>query len=145
MTALVTYAQLTARPGFAGVAEAEAEATIEDASDLVIDYVAPLLDDATPETVPGPVRVVIIAMVRRGIGNPRGVTQESLGDYSYSQGSDSGGVATLYMTRREKKIVRKAVGQLGAGGIDMEGWLPTQPSEAHGGTVDPWSYIEDEE
>lgn len=147
MAALVTAEQCLARPGFKGVDVAELQGAIEDASALVIDYVKPKLDDATADDVPDAVRAVIIAMVRRGVTNPLARAQETLGDYSYSQGGGgSSGVAALNMTLREKRIVRKAVGKLGAGGSDLDGWLPVQESERPGGAhVDPWELVEENE
>lgn len=127
-TPLVTVEYLLALPGFAGQSETTLDPLIEQASGLVIDAVAPQLDDATSDTCPSAVATVISGMIRRGLSNPRGAQQETLGDYSYSMGSD-GGVATLYMTRREVKIVRRAAGKLGAGTLAMEGYLPVQRSE----------------
>lgn len=101
---------------------AEANAAIDDASALVVDHVKPELDDATPETAPAAVKAVVVNMVRRGLTNPRGLAQESLGDYSYSSGGEQ--AASIYMTRREKRIVRRAVGKLGAGTVALEGYLP---------------------
>lgn len=127
MAALVTWAEMSARPGFGGVEQTQAEAVAEDASDMVRDLVEPELDEVVPPDVPGAVRAVVIAMVRRGVDNPNGWAQESLGDYSRSTGG--GGVATVYMTKREQKVVRRAVGVGGAGAIEMTGDLPVQVSE----------------
>ena len=139
--ALVTVAYLQALPGFAGASEDTLEALIAQASALVVDYVSPALDDATAADCPEAVQVVVSAMVRRGLGNPRGASQETLGDYSYTMGSD-GGVATLYMTKREQRIVRRAVGTSGVGFIGMDGYLPTQPSESMAVGTDPWDAVE---
>lgn len=136
--ALVAVDYLRALPGFAAASTETLHALIDQASALVVDYVRPYLDDATPETCPEAVQVVVSAMVRRGLSNPRGAMQETLGDYSYTMGSD-GGVATLYMTRREQRIVRRAVGRLGAGSIAMTGDLPVQPSER--AAIDPWDAV----
>lgn len=142
-TPLVTVEYLQALPGFGGAEEATLEALIEQASGLVIDACSPALDDADDTTCPSVVATVISSMIRRGLGNPRGAQQETLGDYSYSMGSD-GGVATLYMTRREVKLCRRASGKLGAGTMPLDGYLPVQRSELStvatfgiGGT-DPW-------
>lgn len=144
-TPLVTVEYLQALPGFGGQTSETLEPLIEQASGLVIDFAAPYLDDADDTTCPSVVATVISQMIRRGLGNPRGAQQETLGDYSYSMGSD-GGVATLYMTRREEKKVRHAVGRLGAGTTPLEGYLPVQRSEltpvvATGGGTDPWDAV----
>lgn len=127
MAGLITLPELLARPGFDGIDSTEAEALIEDASAEVRDLVSPLLDDVEMPDTPGSVVSVVVSMVRRGRSNPLGHTQEQLGDYGYSLGG--AGVATLYLTRREKRIIRRAVGKLGAGSLNMEGDLPRQPSE----------------
>lgn len=124
--ALVTYEQLIARPGFSDADQAQAEALLEDASALVRVCVAPDLDDVEPPEVPGAVVAVVVNMVRRGLTNPRGLTQETLGDYSYSSGGTSGS-ASLYLTNREKRIIRKAVGKLGVATVQLEGDLPLIP------------------
>jgi hypothetical protein len=67
-------------------------------------------------------------MIRRGLDNPKGNAQETLGDYSYTAGTQ-GSVATLYLTRRERRIVRRAAGLLGVGSQAMTSDLPVQPSE----------------
>jgi hypothetical protein len=142
-TPLVTVAYLLALPGFGGQSSVTLEPLIEQASGLVIDHAAPYLDDADATTCPSTVATVISAMIRRGLGNPRGAQSETLGDYTYSMGSD-GGVPTLYMTRREERKVRKAVGRLGAGTLAMEGYLPVQRSELTGvsvRSVDAWDAV----
>lgn len=142
-TPLVTVAYLVALPGFGGQTQTTLDPLIEQASGLVIDHAAPELDDADDTTCPSVVATVISAMIRRGLSNPRGNSQETLGDYSYSAGSD-GGVATLYMTRRELRLVRKAVGRLGAGTVPMEGYLPVQRSEltpAGARSPDTWDTV----
>lgn len=127
MAALATWAEMSARPGFAGVEQSQAEAVAEDASGMVRDLVKPLLDEVDPPEVPASIRAVVIAMVRRGVDNPNGYASESLGDYSRS--TAPGGVATVYMTKREEKIVRRAVGLTGPGALEMTGDLPVQLSE----------------
>lgn len=133
MAGLITVPELLARPGFDGIDSGEAEALIEDASALVRDCVAPELDDVESPDTPPAVVPVVVSMVRRGQSNPLGHSQEQLGDYGYSTGGQM--AATLYLTRREKRIVRRAVGKLGAGSLDMEGDLPRQPSEDRAGDL----------
>lgn len=123
MSLLVSLAELLARPGFDNVDEDQAAALLQDATDLarleapcLADLEAPLSDAY------GAVRVVIVSMVRRGLSNPHGFQQETLGDHSYSAGTS--GVATVYATKREIKILRRACGQLGVGTAQLEGYLP---------------------
>ena len=129
MGPLVTVADLLRRPGFAAADSGHLAALIDDASALVRDAARPHLDDVEAPNTPPAVVAVIVAMVRRGLRNPLGHAQETLGDYSYSAGTSGGGVATLYLTRREVRIVRRAVGALGVGSVAMTGDLPLQRSE----------------
>ena len=144
-TPLVTVEYLLALPGFGGQDATTLDPLIEQASGLVIDYAAPYLDDADGTTCPSVVATVISAMIRRGLSNPRGAQSETLGDYSYALASD-GGIATLYMTKREERKVRHAVGRLGATTMPMEGYLPVQRSELipigpRGAGTDPWDSV----
>jgi hypothetical protein len=119
VVALITYQQLIARPGFDNVDQGQAEAVIEDASALVADIAAPVV--LTPETLPPAIVPVIVAMVRRGLFNPLGRSGETLGDYTW-QGSGS-----LYATKQEKAIIRKAAGTLGAANATLDSDLPLPP------------------
>lgn len=144
-TPLVTVDYLLALPGFGGQTSDTLEPLIEQASGLMIDCVSPYLDDADATSRPSAIATIISQMIRRGLSNPRGNAQETLGDYSYSAGTD-GGVATLYMTKREERKARKAVGMLSATTLAMEGYLPIQRSEAEplaamGGGTDPWDAV----
>lgn len=146
MAGLVTVDFVTARPGFAGVDETELQATIDDASALVVLACKPNLDTATDADCPPAVAAVLVNMCRRGVGNPRGAQSETLGDYSYAMASE-GGVPTIYLTRRELKIVRKATGTLGVLPLSIVGYLPVQRSELvpigpRGGGTDPWDSVE---
>lgn len=129
MAGLITIDQLLTRPGFDNIDPAQAEALIEDASALVRDAATPELDDVNAPDTPAAVVAVVVNMIRRGWRNPLGHQSETLGDYSYAAGAGGGGVATVYLTRRERRVVRRAAGKLGAGGLAMTGDLPWQPSE----------------
>ena len=133
MTGLITAADLLARSGFDGLGDVEATTLIDDASALVRDAASPLLDDVASPDAPAAVVAVVVSMIRRGWVNPVGHQSESLGDYAYTAGTQ-GGVATLYLTARERKIVRRAVGKLGAGSISMSVNLPDQISDGYCGT-----------
>lgn len=124
MAGLITVADLVARPGFEGLDSTQAEALITDASALVRDVVAPDLDDVeAPDTPPGVVPV-IVNMVRRGLSNPHGHTQASLGDHSYSAGS-----VTLYLTDDEEELVRRALAKAGFVAVPMSNFeLPETSS-----------------
>jgi hypothetical protein len=133
MAGLITVADLAARPGFENLDSVQAQSLIDDASALVRLAAAPLLDDVESPDCPPAVVPVIVAMIRRGFSNPMGHQSENLGDYSYTAGT-GGGVATLYLTARERKLVRRAAGKLGVGTVTLEGDLPEQPFDAYYGT-----------
>ena len=130
---LITVVDLVARPGFENLDSVQAQALIDDASALVRLAADPLLDAVeAPDTHPAIV-AVMVTMIRRGFSNPMGHQSENLGDYAYTAGT-GGGVATLYLTARERKIVRRAAGKLGAGTVTLEGDLPDQLSDTYYGT-----------
>lgn len=131
MAALITVEQLIARPGFDGVDEAQASAVLDDVSALVA-AVADLAVPWTAATVPAEVVPVIVSMARRGLSNPRGLTGEQLGDYGW-QSQGGAGASSLYATRNEKRIIRKAAGRLGATTVTLDSDLPLPPFRAGGG------------
>ena len=128
MAGLITIDQLLARPGFEGLDSGQGEALIDDASAFVRDAASPELDDVEAPATPPAVVAVVVNMIRRGLRNPLGHQGETLGDYSYQASADAG-VATLYLTRRERRIVRHAAGKANADSVTMTGDLPWQPSE----------------
>ncbi len=140
MAGLITIADLLERPGFEGIESGQAQALIDDASALVRDAAGTLLDAVESPNAPPAVVAVIVNMIRRGWTNPMGFATEHLGDYSYGTGGGSspgiGGIATLYLTGRERRIVRRAVGKLGASTLTMTGNLPDQASDDFGTSMD---------
>lgn len=117
---------------------AQAQAAIDDASAVARDYVAPVLDAVQAPNAPAAVVAVVVGMVRRVLTNPRGLAQETLGDYSYAVGSNS--VATLLPTARERRLLRRAAGAYarannmvipawGVGGVYVQADLPAPPAE----------------
>lgn len=126
---LITVDRLIVYPEFADIGSQHATALIDDASALVREAAQGELDAVEAPDAPAAVETVIVGMIRRGYENPRGVTQESLGDYSYSMGAAGGGVANIHLTRRERKIVRRAVGVSGVGTTTLASDLPIQPDE----------------
>lgn len=105
MAGLISVSDLDARQ-VEYVDSTQAQAAIDDASAVARACVEPVLDDVAAPDTPGAVVAVVVNMVRRVLTNPRGLSQETLGDYSYAAGSNS--VATLLPTTREKKLLRKA-------------------------------------
>lgn len=127
MAGLITTAELVARPGFEDIDSGQAQALIDDASALVREAATPELDAVESPDAPGAVVAVLVNMIRRGWQNPRGLAQEQLGDYGYSTGGQA--VATLYLTARERRIVRRAAGKLGVSSLTLTSNLPLQPDE----------------
>lgn len=138
MAGLITVADLDARQ-VEYVDEAQAQAAIDDASAVARACVAPTFDTLEAgATVPAVVKAVVVGMVRRVLTNPRGLAQETLGDYSFATGG--GGIATLLPTARERRLLRnagaayaKAQGDTapsyGAGGVYMQSDLPVETLE----------------
>jgi hypothetical protein len=121
---LITVAELLARPGFEDLDSGQADAIIADASAIVREVATPELDDVESPATPPAVVAVVVNMIRRGLRNPMGNTQETLGDYSYA-----GNPASLMPTRREVRLIRRAAGKLGASSLTMTSDLPLQESE----------------
>lgn len=125
MSTLVTVAEVEARfkTTFTGDDLTQIEALLEDASNLVRVCVAPELDD-TMAPLTGNLRAlipIIVNMVRRARENPRGLTGEQLGDYGWQAQSAQ---TSVYLTRNEKRLIRKIVGVLGVKALVQEGDLP---------------------
>lgn len=128
MAALITFADLQARPGFAHADQAQAESLIGDVSALVQQIAGPAVLDAA--TLPPVLMPVIVSMVRRGLDNPLGVASEQTGGWMAS------GRAGVYATRAERKVIRRAVGKLGVGTAGLEGNLPL-PNDLYAAGVSP--------
>lgn len=129
---LLSIAELQARTGktYSGTELAQANAFIEDASALVREIAETDFHD--PDTGafarPEAIRPVVVAMVRRAlelpVGAAAGLTGEQIGAYGWqaggSEGSGRGGPsASLYATRREVRIIRRAAGRLGVKSIPI--------------------------
>lgn len=122
---LVTISEVEARfkTTFEGADLTQIEALIDDASNLVRVCVAPELDDTTAPLT-GNLRAlipIIMTMIRRARDNPRGLTGEQLGDYGWQAQNAQ---TTVYLTRNEKRLVRKIVGFLGVKELELEDDLP---------------------
>jgi len=125
---LITIEEYAARLGhtLGATEQAQAAALLGDASALVRleageDF---LNDDGDLDEVPDAIAGVVYAMVRRAIENPRALTGETLGDYSWQAGGSSS--TGIYLMRAEKRTVRQAVGKLSAGSVQLEGDLPVR-------------------
>ena len=127
MADLITLAQFEARTGRSLTVTQilQAEALITDASALVVDIVndATITDPWDDATVPASVVPVVVNMVRRGMDNPNGYGQESIGSYSYSSPNTSG----LFANRDEARAVRKAAGTSGVAALNLDSYLATRP------------------
>ena len=125
MAALITFDDLASRPGFEGGDREQAERVIEDDRALVADIARPV--ELDPAALPPAIVPVIVSMVRRGLHNPHERTSEQLGDYGWQAGGQA--AAGIYATRREVRIIRRAVGRLGAGTATLSCDLPL-PSDS---------------
>ncbi len=116
---LITIVELEARTGktYAGAELAKAEALIVDASALVVQIAeTEFHDDVDALDLPGAVRPVVVAMVRRALevpaGAAAGLTGEQVGSYGWQSNSSGASqpAASIYATRREIWIIRTAAG-----------------------------------
>lgn len=125
---LIKVGKLETRLGrtFDDPEKARAEAFIADASALIRDIADDdFLDDDGNLNVPASIVPVVVSMVRRGFDNPRGLTSETLGDYTWQASGNA--MSGIYATRKEKIVIRRAVSKLGAGTAQLEGYLPLPP------------------
>lgn len=98
----------------------QANAFITDASALVRDVAGTDFHDDDGNELPTPSAIVpvLVSMVRRAFENPLGSSSEDIGDYRWQ------GRGTIYLTKRERSIVRRAAGKLGVGAVTLEGYTP---------------------
>lgn len=120
--ALISIDQYQDRVGttFAGAEATRINALIDDASALVLQ-IADMDTDWTDATVPDVVVPVVVSMVRRSLENPLGLSGEQIGQYQWQ--ASSGNATAIHATMRETRIIRKAAGRLGAGTVQLEGYL----------------------
>jgi len=104
----------------AGAEADRAGAILDDASALVRseagrDWVD---DEGALADVPAVVESVTLAVAYRAFRNPDGVSQTSLGDasISYDRGD---GQAAVYLTRDERRSVRRAAGTSAIGTVEL--------------------------
>lgn len=135
MASLVSYAECILRPGFENADQTQLEAVLDDVSALARLAARGELDAAAaplPDSLAA-VRTVIIQAARRGLTNPRGLSQEQLGDYGYTSGGSA--VASIYLTQREKQIIRRAVSVTGWQEQDLEGYINLEDPLYMSGTL----------
>jgi hypothetical protein len=97
-----------------------AEAALDDASALIRAEAGKTwaTDGALDADVPDILVVICIAVARRVIENPNGVSSETLGDATISYENASG---DAYLTAAEKRLVRRAGGISGSmGSVALE-------------------------
>ncbi len=137
---LASVAALELRLGvsLAGTEADRAGAILDDASALVRSEACRdwLDDEGALHDVPAVVESVTLAAAYRAFRNPDGVSQTSLGDasVSYDRGD---GQAAVYLTRDERKAIRRAAGTSVVGAIELTSpWaMPadTYPVDVSGG------------
>lgn len=119
-TALVTVDDLAARLGV--VLEPDtteydrAAAVLLEASVLAAAEAGPVGEAWTADTVPAQVAVVVRRSAARVFTNPSGAAQTTTGPYSISWSSTS----QAYLSRDEKRLVRRAAGRTGLATIRTE-------------------------
>ena len=115
MSALAAVADLETRLGtvLEGADLARAQAALDDVSVEVLSVSGADWDD---QSVPGVVRVVVLAAAKRIFQNPQGLAGEQLGEYSWRL---PGNVAGTTLTDDERRTVQTAVGIKSVGSIQL--------------------------
>lgn len=88
------------------------------AADYWDDY-----DESGDNPLPDALVPVVCNMVRRALENPRGLVGEQIGSYQWQ--AASGSATAIYVTRDERRLIRRAAGKLGVGTATLEGYLIT--------------------
>lgn len=108
---LITLADFTARheETLSTAEQARVTTLIDDASALVIAAVndSTITDTWEPNLAPDAVVPVVYRMVRRAFVNPDGMESETIGPYTWRSGREPG----IFMTKEERREVRRAAGQ----------------------------------
>jgi hypothetical protein len=97
------------------------EAAIDDASGMV--YLILQDENAFSPTVPAGVVGIVCQAVLRAFGNPRGLTGETLGDYSWQANGGPGTATGYYFTAFERRMLRRAHGSLSVVALQLEGYM----------------------
>lgn len=121
LPALASLSALEARLGVT-LADADVErasAALDDASALIraeagTDWVD---DEGALTDVPPVVEQIALAVAYRAFRNPDAFTQTSLGDASVAY--DRSGQSAVYLTRDERRAVRRASGTTAVGAIEL--------------------------
>jgi hypothetical protein len=115
---LATIAELSARTGEISDLS-RALALLADASALIraeANYT--WIDaDGEPETVPALIVMVCCKVVERVLSNPDGLSGEAIGGYSAQFSNAS---TDVYLTKQERRLVRKAAGTTPIGTIELQ-------------------------
>lgn len=111
---------------------AQAQAVIDDASALVVDEIVND-DEITASwdetTTPAAVKAIVKQMCQRALENPTGLSGEAIDGYSWQSST----AASIYATRRERRMIRKIVGKLGVGVVVLESDVPVaEPDRTSG-------------
>lgn len=122
LPALATLSDLSAR-GVDVSDASRAQAALDDASALMRAEVDPVtwvdgdtgeLEDDRPDLLVG----ICCKVVQRSLENPYGVSSESVGEWQASYANAS---PDLYLTRAEKRLLRRAAGMGGVlGSVGLE-------------------------
>ena len=73
--------------------------------------------DGEPETVPALIVMVCCKVVERVLSNPEGLSGEAIGGYSAQFSNLS---SDVYLTKQERRLVRKASGVMPIGTLELE-------------------------
>ena len=134
MIALATIQDYADRYGYGPDSDDDSRITtlLWDASAFVCDVagtdwtvVDP--DDASVSlgAVPPMVVIVVCEAARRAFENPAGLQSETMGDYTWRAQMTAPATSGVFLTAAERAIVRRAVGNLGVGSVDLTNTFPS--------------------
>lgn len=107
--------------------QTQVDVLIDDVSALIREEAQGELDATTSANVPASIIPVAVRAIRRALTNPDGYGQESVDGYSYSGAPRDG----VFLRKEERRTIRRSVGKLGIGTVNLEGYLPIP----HGETI----------
>lgn len=124
MADLITVQDVEERIGHTlqGALNTQAARRIADASALVRQAAQGLLDAVNPPDVPPVIVTVTVAAVQRALANALARSSEAIDGHQWSAADQTG----VFLSKDEKRTIRREVGVLGVNSVILEGDLPIQ-------------------
>jgi hypothetical protein len=104
---------------FTGARRTQIERFLRGASSLVRTAARPDLDGVDHTNAPDSIQTIVFTMVSRGLGNPRMLHSERIGDYN-QQANGQG----IYLTPEEERQINDALERSIIGHVTLQGEMP---------------------